>query len=108
MWATFDQNGQLYFESEGNTGEYNLFTFNNTTKTPLTNFKTSIGRPYSSTNGKAVVFEKDYLLHLYDVASKTTKKVAIQIPLNNTLNQNQDFKVADNIANFDVSPDGKK
>jgi tricorn protease len=55
-----------------------------------------------------VVFEKDYLLHLYDVASKTTKKVAIQMPLNNTLNQNQDFKVADNITNFDVSPDGKK
>jgi tricorn protease len=41
IWATFDQNGQLYFVSEGNTGEYNLFTFNNTTKTPLTNFKIS-------------------------------------------------------------------
>jgi len=94
--------------SEGNTGEYNLFTFNNTTKIPLTNFKISTGRPHASTNGKMVVFEKDHLLHLYDVASKTTKKVAIQMPLNNTLNQNQDFKVADNITNFDVSPDGKK
>jgi tricorn protease len=108
MWATLDQNGQLYFVSDENTGEYNLFTFNNTTKTPLTNFKTSIGRPQASANGKAVVFEKDYQLYLYDVASKTTKKVAIHMPLNNTLNQNQDFKVADNITNFDVSPDGKK
>ncbi len=108
MWATFDQNGQLYFVSDENTGEYNLFSFNNSTKTPLTNFDTSIGRPQVSATGKAVVFEKDYQLYLYDVASKTTKKVVIQMPINNSLNQNQDFKVADNISHFDVSPDGKK
>ncbi|WP_047418065.1 S41 family peptidase [Cellulophaga sp. Hel_I_12] len=108
MWATFDQNGQLYFVSDEHTGEYNLFTFNNTTKIGLTSFKTSIGRPQASANGKAVVFEKDYQLYVYDVALKTTKKVDILMPINNTLNQNQDFKVSNTITHFDISPDGKK
>ncbi|MFD0795886.1 S41 family peptidase [Maribacter chungangensis] len=108
MWATFDQNGQLYFVSDENTGEYNLFTFNNEVKTALTQFDTSIGRPQVSANGKAIVFEKDYQLYVYNVSSKTTEKVAVQMPINNTLNKNQDFKVADNITHFDVSPDGKK
>ncbi|MFS4415403.1 S41 family peptidase [Maribacter sp. 2307ULW6-5] len=108
MWATFDQNGSLYFVSDENTGEYNLFVFNNGAKTALTTFDTSIGRPQVSANGTAVVFEKDYQLYLFDVASKTTKKVAVQMPINNTLEKNQDFKVADNITHFDVSPDGKK
>tara|TARA_R110002012_G_scaffold263456_2_gene446410 strand:+ start:53993 stop:57154 length:3162 start_codon:yes stop_codon:yes gene_type:complete len=108
MWATFDQNGQLYFVSDENTGEYNLFTFNNTTKTALTSFRTSIGRPQASANGKAVVFEKDYQLYVYDVATKTTRKVNILTPTNNTLSNNQDFKVSNAITYFDVSPDGKK
>jgi tricorn protease len=108
MWATFDQTGQLYFVSDENTGEYNLFTFNNTTKIGLTSFKTSIGRPQASANGKTVVFEKDYQLYVYDVALKTTEKVEIKMPINNTLNQNQDFKVSNTITHFDISPDGKK
>lgn len=108
MWATLDQNGQLYFASDENTGEYNLFSIHNGVKTALTKFESSIGRPQVNTNGTAVVFEREYQLYLYDVASKTTKKVAVQMPINNTLDKNQDFTVGEDISYFDVSPDGKK
>nr|WP_298899843.1 S41 family peptidase [uncultured Psychroserpens sp.] len=108
MWATIDKNGTIFFASDEANDEYNLYTFSNTTKTALTKFKSSIGRPQVSTNGQKVVFTKDYQIHLYDVANNKTQKVAISINKNNTLSKSQDFKVKDNISYFDVSPDNKK
>ncbi|WP_084221620.1 S41 family peptidase [Winogradskyella sp. PG-2] len=108
MWVTIDQNGIVYFASDEVNGEYNLYTFTNTTKTNLTKFKSSIGRPQVSANGEKLVFTKDYQIFLYDVASKNTKKVDITINTNNTLSKSQDFKVKGNISYFDVSPDNKK
>lgn len=108
MWVTIDQNGIVYFASDEVNGEYNLYTFDNSNKTTLTKFKSSIGRPQVSANGQKVVFIKDYQIFIYDVASKKTKKVAITIHTNNTLAKSQDFKVKGNITYFDVSPDNKK
>ncbi|MBK8392832.1 MAG: hypothetical protein IPL23_27770 [Saprospiraceae bacterium] len=39
---------------------------------------------------------------------KKTQKINVDIPINNTLTKDQDFKVKDNITYFDVSPDNKK
>ena len=108
MWATFDDRGTLFFASDEANDEYNLYTFINGSKTALTSFKNSIGRPQASANGQKVVFTKDYQIFLYDVASKRTKKVAITILRNNTLSKSQDFQAKDNITYFDVSPDTKK
>ena len=55
-----------------------------------------------------MVFEKDYQLWLYDVASKKADKINISITRNNILPKEQDFNVTGRISAFDISPDGKK
>ncbi|MFK7814579.1 MAG: S41 family peptidase [Maribacter sp.] len=108
LWASLDKNGKLYFASDEANGEYNLYQLANSTKTPLTQFNSSIGRPQVSANGALVVFSKDYQLYSYDVVNKTATKIPIKITENSTLNKTQDFKVQGNITNFSVSPDNKK
>ncbi len=108
MWATFDRSGTLYFVSDEANGEYNLYTFKNNSKTQLTSFDTSIGRPQASANGQAIVFTKDYQIFLYNVANNKADKVVIRLGSDNTLGNLQDFKVNGNITNFSISPDNKK
>jgi tricorn protease len=54
------------------------------------------------------VFEKDYQLWLYDVASKKAEKLNLALYRNNVLSKEKDFDVKGAISYFDVSPDGKK
>lgn len=108
FWASVDRQGSVFFASDEANGEYNLYTFANGTKTALTHFDTSIKRPAVSANGTKVVFEKDYQLYVYDVAAKTTSKPDITVGRNAILDAQQEFDVKEQIAYFDVSPDGKK
>src|SRR5690606_34197054 len=70
FWSSSDKNGNIYFVSDELNGEYNLYTFKNSIKTPLTRFETSIKRPVVSANGEKVVFERDYQIYVYDVATQ--------------------------------------
>lgn len=106
--TTIDKNGTVYFKSDEYKGEYNLYKLENGNKQRLTNFSTSIMWPKVSANGKKIVFRKDYQLYVYDVASKSSKKLKININTNSTTNKNQSYNVRGNITFFDVSPDGKK
>ncbi|WP_298707194.1 S41 family peptidase [Chitinophaga sp.] len=108
LWTTIDRKGNIYFVSDEANGEYNLYTFANGQKKGLTKFNTSIKRPAVSASGNRIVFEKDYQIWSYDVASGKTEKVALQIFRNPVLAKEQAFDVRDKISNFDVSPDGKK
>jgi tricorn protease len=108
FWVTIDRSGKIYFVSDEANGEYNLYTFENGRKVQLTDFKTSIKYPQVSADGKKVVFEKDYQLYLYDVASKTSAKIDIRAFPNSTIERESDYNVQGNIVAFDVSPDGKK
>ncbi|RPE14416.1 PDZ domain-containing protein [Chitinophaga lutea] len=108
FWATIDKKGAIYFASDEANGEYNLYTFSNGQKKALTSFSTSIKRPFANADGGKVVFEKDYQVWLYDVASGKAEKVPIKIYRNPVLPKEQGFDVKDKISNFDVSPDGKK
>ncbi|MXV17497.1 S41 family peptidase [Hufsiella ginkgonis] len=108
FWATLDKKGNIYFVSDEFNEEYNLYTFVNDKKTRLTNFETSIRRPYVSADGSKVVFEKDYQLYIYDVAAKKTDKLDVDIFRNAVLGKEQDFDVRGQVENFDISPDGKK
>jgi C-terminal processing protease CtpA/Prc/Tol biopolymer transport system component len=105
---TIDKNGNEYFISDEANGEYNLYSFNNGKKTALTNFTTSIKTPSVNANGGKVVFEKDYQLWIYDVASAKASKLRLNLLRNNVLPAEKDFDVRNAITNFDVSPDGKK
>lgn len=55
-----------------------------------------------------VIFEKDYQLYIYDVASKNTKLLNASLNTNKTLEKEQNFSVDNTISYYDVSPDGKK
>ncbi|MBS1528004.1 MAG: PD40 domain-containing protein, partial [Bacteroidetes bacterium] len=63
FWTTIDEKGNIYFVSDEGNQEYNLYTFIDGKKTALTQFPTSIKRPFVSANGEKVVFEKDYQLY---------------------------------------------
>lgn len=108
FYASIDKQGNLYFLSDEGTGEYNLFSLKNGTKTALTKFNTSLKSPQVNAQGGKVVFEKDYQLWLYDVAAGKAAAVAIEMPVNKVLGRMQDFDVKGRISNFDISPDGKK
>ena len=108
FWATITRAGKVFFVSDEANGEYNLYTFEGSKKTMLTNFKESIKRPQVSANGEKVIFEKDYQLFLYDVSSKKTQLLQLTMNRNFTLPKAQDFNVKGNIVEFDVAPDGKK
>lgn len=105
---TIDKSGNEYFISDEANGEYNLYTFDKGKKTALTKFNTSIKTPSVNANGGKIVFEKDYQLWVYDVASAKSSKLELNLLRNNVLPAVKDFDVRNNITNFDVSPDGKK
>jgi len=108
MWATIDKSGNVYFVSDQSNGEYNLYGLENDQSVRLTNFNTSIKTPQVNANGGKVVFEKDYQLFMYDVSSKRSRKVSINVFQNSTLAQERDFKTKGNVSAFDISGDEKK
>jgi tricorn protease len=108
LWATLDRAGNLYFASDEANDEYNLYAMRDGKKTALTQFPDAIKHPQVSADGRKVVFEKDYQLWLYDVASAKSEPVRLSVVRNFTLPKAQDFNVRNNLTAFDVSPDGKK
>lgn len=106
--ATIDKNGKVYFISDEANGEYNLYALENGKKTALTRFNTSIKTPFVNANGDKVVFEKDYQLWLYDVASKKTEKINVNLPRNYVLPADKDYNIRGSITDLSISPDGKK
>ncbi|MDW9382148.1 S41 family peptidase [Chryseobacterium sp. JV558] len=103
-----DKNGIIYFISDENNGEYNLYKLENGKKTSLTQFDISIKKPSVSADGSKVIFEKDYQLYIYDIVSKDSKPLNVSLNTNKTLEKEQNFNVENNISYYDVSPDGKK
>lgn len=108
LWPTINRKGEVFFASDEANGEYNLYTFANGQKKALTNFPTSIKRPFANANGGKVVFEKDYQIWIYDIASNKSEKLTINLFRNPVLPKEQAFEVRDKISHYDVSPDGKK
>ncbi len=106
--STIDKSGKLYFISDEANGEYNLYTLENGKKTALTRFNSSIKAPVVNASGTKIVFERDYQLWLYDIASKRAEKLNISLSRNNVLPADKDYNVRGAITNMDVSPDGKK
>lgn len=108
FWPMLDRDGNLYFVSDRANKEYNLYTIQKGNKKQLTNFDTSVRYPAISADGSTIVFEKEYQLFTYDVASGKSRQIPISIYQNNTLTKNQSFDTRRNISDFDVSPDKKK
>ncbi|HHH50215.1 MAG TPA: peptidase S41, partial [Saprospiraceae bacterium] len=107
--VTIDRRGHVYFISDRANGEYNLYELTKDgEKIQLTKFNTSIINPFVNADGGKIVFQKDYQIFVYDVASKMTHRIELQLAKNNTLAKSKNFKVAGNISAFDIADDGKK
>lgn len=108
MSVSIDKQGKIYFISDEANGQYNLYTFEGTKKTALTSFKTSVMHPFVNAEGTDVVFEKDFQLYVYNIASKKTRLIPLQGYTNNTLGAEKPFSVGRTVSSFEISPDGKK
>lgn len=108
LWPTIDRESNLYFASDAFNGEYNLYQLKEGEKVQLTRFERSIKRPQVSANGERIVFEKDYTLYMYDVATAEAAPLDVQLFQAPGLANTQSFSVKGNITWFDVSPDEKK
>lgn len=109
FWQTVDRSGKIYFVSDEGNGEYNLYTMDHDgQKKALTSFETAVKRPAVSANGEKVVFEKDYQIFIYDVATSQSNLVPLTMNRNPVLAKEQEFDIKERISAFDVSPDGKK
>lgn len=106
--VSIDKKGNIYFMSDEANGEYNLYTFDGSTKKQLTKFESSILWPQVSANGEKIVFRRDYQIHVYDVASGKTTTPEIKIFKNTLLAEDRSHNTKGNISTASVSPDKKK
>ncbi len=106
--VTIDQQGNTYFMSDEDTGEYNLFQLQSNEKVALTSMDTSIFWPQVSANGEKIVFRMGYRIYIYDVASGTVSSPPIQISNDRTLEKEESYTINGKISAFDISPDQKK
>lgn len=104
---TVDANGNIYYISDENTGEYNLYQLENGSPKALTSFDSSIKTPHVAANGQKIVFEKDYQLYLFDLNTKQSSKIEFTAPSHYRLNKKESFKTS-RVEYFDISPDKKK
>ena len=63
---------------------------------------------WPSLGNGAIVFENGGYLHLYDLASKQEKKLAIQMPGERDQAMKRWTSASKQITDFDISPDGKR
>jgi tricorn protease len=90
-WPAIDKNGNLYFASVRFNDEYNLYKLDDGKPIKLTDFDRTIKRPRVSAGGSIIVFEKDYQIFSYDVASAKSSLVDISLFKNNTLSLEKEF-----------------
>ena len=103
-----DKNGNIYFISDEGNGEFNLYGLKEGKRSQLTAFDSSVFNIQVAAEGGSIVFEKDYQLWVYDVATRQAGVVPIELAKYNGLQTGQDFHTDGKITNFDVSSDGKK
>lgn len=77
--------------------------------TKLTDFsKAAVRWPSMSGDGKKVAFEFDSEIWVYDSDKKAATKVTIDAPLDNRINSELTTAITQGVANYAVSPDGKR
>lgn len=109
MWPMADRKGNVFFVSDRDNGEYNLYSLGKDDEAKrLTKHKTSVFNPCLSADGSKIAYVRDYQLEVYDVASGRSKVVPVTLNSFVGLAKTADFKTDGNISYFDVARDGKK
>lgn len=110
MWPMFAPDGSIFFVSN-RSGWPNLWRMNGDGSAPkqLTRHENGTLRmPAISADGKSIAYEFDSEIYLYDVASGSTKKPAIEVPRDERLNPVVDLSLTSGVSDYAVSPDGKR
>ncbi|MCK8492197.1 DPP IV N-terminal domain-containing protein [Spirosoma sp. RP8] len=110
LWPMWSQDGKtLFYVSDRNQGQ-NLWTLPIDGKPAmLTNFTS--GRvlwPSISYDGKAIVFERDFQLWKYDIASRQATPIAIRLRGVAASPAVEHLKLTNQFRELTLSPDGKK
>lgn len=108
IWPMIDRAGTVYFVSDRDNGEYNLYRLDGEKPKRLTRFKSSVFAPSVSADGSKIAFIRDYELTVYDVASGKTRGVPVQLSAFGGLDKTADFTTDKKVTYFDVAYDGKK
>ena len=109
MWPMADRSGKVYFVSDRDNGEYNLYSLGKDNKIKrLTKHKTSVFNPSLSADGSKIAYVRDYQLEVYDVVSGRSQPVPVSLNAFAGLAKTADFNTDGNISYFDVARDGKK
>ena len=110
LWPMWSVSGpQLFFVSDRSGAENIWSVAPGEAARQLTHF--TDGRvlwPNISAGGKIIVFERDFGIWIYDVASATAKPVTIQLRGATQANSVEHRKLTDGMDDFALSPDGKK
>lgn len=107
IWPMCDKDGKIFFVSDRENGEANLFKIENGKQIKLTDFKESIQYPSISFNGNYIAFTKGYRLNVLDVSSGKVIEPKIDIADDRLISEIS-IAATDKIGNAAVSPDGKK
>lgn len=110
LWPMWSNDGKSVYYVSDKTGTQNLYvqTLGNTTK-QLTDFRN--GRviwPNISNNGKAIVFERDFKVWYYDIATAKAKELNIVrrgVPAAPGI---EHLRLTSQFRDLALSPDGKK
>jgi len=108
MWPMSDREGKIYFASDRQGGEYNLFTLDGDQAVALTQFDRSIRDPQISADGSRVVFEKDYQLFICDTKTRVSQPLNVDIPFMSLINLPEEIALAGHVSSLSVSKDAKK
>ncbi len=99
---------EVYFCSDRDR-TMNLFVYNTKTKETkkVTNF-TKYDIKFPSIGGDKIIFENGGYLHIFDIKTQKSKKIAIQLADDYAFGRNELKDATTNISSYDVSPDGKR
>ncbi len=106
MWS----GDQIYFLSDRDENQrMNLFVYDLNTKETkqLTNF-VDFDIKFPSLGKNAIVFENGGFIYKYDLGTKALEKVTVYIADDRVTGREEIRNVSKNIANFEISPDGKR
>ncbi|MEM1356985.1 MAG: LpqB family beta-propeller domain-containing protein, partial [Bacteroidota bacterium] len=108
MWPMIDRAGNVYFASDRDSREYNLYQLEDGKVKRLTRHKSAVFNPSISADGSAIAFIKDYQLQVYNVKSGKTKAIPVSLNAYVGLAKTKDFSTDGRVSYFDISHDGKK
>ncbi|MGA9365216.1 MAG: PDZ domain-containing protein [Bacteroidota bacterium] len=106
MWS----GNKIYFLSDRDSlKRMNLYVYDLTTKTtkPLTDF-TEFDVKFPTLGDSAIVFENGGFIYRFDLATEKSEKVPIEIQEDMNGGRGGIIKASENIANYEISPDGKR